>query len=39
MATTIPVIYIETHLNILYKNYENKVRFEVHLKSLNTTNM
>ena len=39
MATTIPVIYIETHLYILYENYESKARFEVHLKSLNTTNM
>ena len=39
MATTIPVILTETHLNILYKNYESKARFEAHLKSLNTTNM
>ena len=39
MATSIAVAYIETHLNILYKNYESKARFEAHLKSLNTTNM
>ena len=35
----VDILIKETHLNILYKNYESKARFEAHLKSLNTTNM